>query len=481
MARITILAVMSLLLTLAGVTNAQQVETTSSDMPATEYSPPLDADSFALLQNLPTKNQIPLFDNRFRIDDQVAEITLLFFRRPGSASVVLVRPDGSKLHYNTARQHDVTWHDAASYDLIKIKQPMPGPWQAVGSLLAESRVMVLTEIELVVEPLPQQLMVGETVKVTARLLNGGEAINAKEFRDVLSLEVIFVSTNNPELDNFGQGIIQVAQFRDDGKGYDERARDGVFTGEFQLRFAAGEWIPKYIVRTPLYMREIEQAAVMLAPAPIVADVQMSAAINEALSEQVAQPHHLTFTVTDPAIDSQSLLLQGRIRYPNGEIADYSLNEVGDSIRQLSLKNRGQGSYIVEVVAFGTRDDGREFVLTLPDINFMVPPAAVPVVIDPLTVAQQVGEPAATIETPFPWLMVIFSNVFLVTIGVTAIWFVMTDKKVADLRFWRKKSNQPVNKPDNQSGVNNNQAALTKNNEQKNDDFDDILDLTLPDD
>ncbi|WP_235605346.1 TIGR03503 family protein [Rheinheimera salexigens] len=440
MARLILLSLFSLLFTVAvsGQANNPEAKNTDAKNVKREQatpSPQLDNESFALLQDLPTKNQIPLFDNRFRIDEEVAEITLLLFRRRGSASVVLVRPDGSKLHFNTAKQHDVAWHDADSYDLIKIKQPMPGPWQAIGSLLAESRVMVLTEIELLVDPLPQQLMVGETVKVTARLLNGGEPINAKEFRDVLNLEVIFVSTNKPDMDNFGRGIVQVAHFRDDGKGYDERARDGVFTGEFQLRFAAGEWLPKYIVRTPLYTREIEQAAVMLEPAAIVADIKMSPAINEALSDEVPQPHQIIFNVSNPAINAQSILLQGRIRYPNGEVADFSLNEAGNAIRQLNLNNRGHGSYIVEVMAFGTRVDGREFVLSLPEISFMLPPAEIVAVVKPVSTEQlQVTNPT---EAAFPWLLVIFSNVLILIIGIGAIWFVLSDKKAADLLFWQK--------------------------------------------
>ncbi|MGI5309403.1 TIGR03503 family protein [Rheinheimera sp. WS51] len=478
MARLIFLAFLSLVV--CGQISAQETNVAVSEE-ANVSSVKLDADSFALLQDLPTKNQIPLFDNRFRIDEGVEEITLLFFRRPGSASIVLVRPDGSKLHFNTARNYDVSWHDADSYDLIKIKQPMPGPWQAVGRLLPESRVMVLTEIELIVDPIPQSLMVGETVKVTARLLNGGEPINAKEFRDVLSLEVIFVSTNQPDQDNFGRGIAQVAQFRDDGKGYDERARDGVFTGEFQLRFAAGEWIPKYIVRTPLYTREIEQAPVMLKDTPIEADIQMSPAINEALSDEMPKPHQITFNVTDPSIYIQSVLLQGRIRYPNGEIADFSMNEAGDSIRRLSLKNRGQGSYIIETMAFGTKVNGREFVLTLPEISFMVPAPEVVVEANPLS-SEQLTEQNKEQEAPFPWLLIIFSNIFILISGGLAIWFVMTDKKWSDLLFWQTKPVLDLGTTETKPTANNKQTTQAKNNNaQKSNDIDDILDLTLPDD
>ncbi|OZB36012.1 MAG: TIGR03503 family protein, partial [Alishewanella sp. 34-51-39] len=136
-----------------------------------------------ILDQLPVRNQIPLLDNRFRIDDGVDSITLVFFRRQGTASVVLVRPDGSKVFYNTAKDHNMRWHDAATYDLIEINNPMPGPWQAVGRILPESRILVLTDIQLQVDPLPPALMVGETFKLTARLMDGDQVVNARDFRE----------------------------------------------------------------------------------------------------------------------------------------------------------------------------------------------------------------------------------------------------------------------------------------------------------
>ncbi|GAB2934214.1 TIGR03503 family protein [Rheinheimera gaetbuli] len=479
MAKLIWLLLLSLSLSLA----AQQAETTTQDLHGS-----LDEDlhdGFELLQDLPTKNQIPLFENRFRIDDNVAEITLLMFRRRGSASVVLVRPDGSKLHFNTAEQNDIRWHDASSYDLIQIKNPMPGPWQAVGKLLPQSRVMVLTDIQLHVDALPSDLMVGETVKVTARLTNGDQPINVREFREVLALEVIFVSTNNAEYDNFGRGVVQVATFRDDGKGYDERSRDGVFTGEFQLRFVAGEWTPKYIVRTPLYTREVEQPPVVLLAAPIVADITASP-VYEAVNpdEKVElQPHNVLFRVTDKKVNAASVLLQGRIRYPNGDVDEFALNEPGLTPRQLELHNRGHGSYILEVQAFGAMQNGREFMLNLPEISFVVNRQVyeAPVLAElPQHIKDEIAAENAPPEPEFPWLLVIVANIFILGGGGFAIWFVINDKKLADLMFWRKKPAEAQNSASPSTA----KATATEKmpaNAQKNNDMDDILDLTLPDD
>lgn len=466
---------------------AQQTDTVQTDtaQTAAEHAEqqPLLHNGFELLSDLPTKNQIPLFENRFRIDEHVEEITLLLFRRRGSASVVLVQPDGSKLHFNTAEQNKIRWHDASSYDLIEIKNPMPGPWQAIGRLLPESRIMVLTDIKLDVDPLPENLMVGETVKVTARLTNGNEPMNARDFREVLMLEVIFVSTNNANYDNFGRGVVQVAQFRDDGKGYDERARDGVFTGEFQLRFVSGEWIPKYVVRTPLYTREVEQPPVVLKAASIVADIIAAPALPDGQPAEQGKPHQVLFRITDDSIDKATVLLQGRVRYPNGEVDEFALNEPGLTAREVMLHNRGHGSYILEVQAFGAMKDGRQFMLSLPETSFVVkmPVFEAPVLDElPQSIKDEIAAEQAEPEAEFPWGLVIGANLLILCGGGLAIWIVITDRKWSDLLFWRKKQRAKEPEPE-KSETQQATTAKSNANAQKNNDMDDILDLTLPDD
>tara|TARA_R100001443_G_scaffold108698_1_gene119359 strand:- start:7349 stop:8803 length:1455 start_codon:yes stop_codon:yes gene_type:complete len=436
-----------------------------------------EPEGFALLDDLPTKNQIPFFENRFRIDSEVETITLLMFRRPGSASVVLVRPDGSKLHFNTAQENKVRWHDAATYDLIEIDNPMPGPWQAIGRILPESRVMVLTDIKLEVDPLPDNLMVGETVKVTARIRHGGAAINAREFREVLTLEVIFISTNNAEYDNFGRGIIQVATFRDDGRGFDERSRDGIFTGEFKLDFVAGQWTPKYIVRTELYTRELEQEPVILKPAPINPKVVLGATDIE--------NHQVIFQLTEPGVVADSLLIQGRIRYPDGSIDPFALNAQDNPDAALEVVNKGFGSYILETAVFGNWQSGREFMLTMPELSFVVNQQtfAAPELEqlpEHLIAEHQVEDIEPVPE--FPWAMVIGINLFIIIAGSLVIWFIMSGKKPATLLFWRKPSANTTKQPKPAKAAGNSSKIVTSPTKaQKNNDLDDILDLSLPDD
>lgn len=120
-----------------------------------------------MLQRDGKVNEIPLLDNRFRIDYNIEEITLLFFRAPGAPAVVLVKPDGSKYYATSSLDNDaLRWYDEVSYDLIILKNPTPGPWQVIGQIQKNSRIMVLGDIELEVEALPPLLFRGEVLKVT---------------------------------------------------------------------------------------------------------------------------------------------------------------------------------------------------------------------------------------------------------------------------------------------------------------------------
>lgn len=418
-----------------------------------------------ILDHLPVRNQIPLLDNRFRIDEGVQSITMVFFRRQGTASIVLVRPDGSKVFFNTAKQHNMRWHDAATYDLIEINNPMPGPWQAVGRILPESRILVLTDIQLQVDPLPQSLMVGETFKLTARLMDGERVIDARDLREILTLQVLFISTNNKEQENFGRGLAEVASFRDDGRGYDAKARDGIFTGEINLTFGAGEWIPRYVLKTPLYNRELEQPPVIIAPAPV------QILFNEGAQSDL--PHQLSFKAINEAIKLDSLLFQGIVYYPDGEMMPFAITDAA-APKELTLVNKGPGSYLVNTSVFGQMQDGREFVLNLPEERFLVmqkslevPVSAAPELDIPLPVTPV--EPPVE-SKPFPWLLVVLSNVLILGFGALAIWLVLSGRGLAGLLFWHKKVAAPEPKPANPPPKST--AAKEK---------DDILDLSLPDD
>ncbi|TYK64950.1 TIGR03503 family protein [Colwellia echini] len=323
----------------------------------------LDVSAVNYYQKDNITNQIPYFDNRFRLDANIEEITLIFYRKSGSTPIILIRPDGSKIRVNNFDEEKVQWFDDSTFDMIKIIKPMPGPWQAVGDILPQSQILVVSDVKLVVEPLPEIAFSGETLKVEGKLINGNEPIRTPHFKDVVKLDVNFYSTNNSLFDNFGADAIKVTSFRDDGYALDEYANDNIFTGEFVLDFAPGEWQPVYFVKLPMTTRELNQRPIVLQKNPIE--------ISVVQSDDVEKPHQLILTIDSSFVDPNSLVFQGKFTYPDRQSEPFSIMEDSGVTRTTTITNTEPGIYRVNVNAFGQSTTGREFRLVVPEFSFNV--------------------------------------------------------------------------------------------------------------
>ena len=331
------------------------------------------------------QNSITLLQNRFRVDHNVEEVTMVFFRDYGSAPIVLVRPDGSKIYQSRAEEENVKWYDDAAFDMITIKNPVPGPWQAVGQIKPDSRIMVISDISLHAEPLPSTIFSGEILKQTAYLANGDEPINQPEFRDVVKLEIELVSTNNPNFDNFGADNTVIATFEDNGRGMDERPLDGTFTGQFNLSVPAGEWKPVFRVITPMYTREQVDPNLMLYPNPVELDVVMA--------EGDENYHTLMIDVNREQVDIQSILVDGKIRYPNGDLQNFSLTEPSPAVRTQRILALDEGQFRAKLTVYGKTTQGRDFILDVPPFTFQAAPPEVvlPAAEDAAQTAEEASE------------------------------------------------------------------------------------------
>ncbi len=322
-----------------------------TDLPKVKY---YDADNVT--------NQIPYFDNRFQIDPHIKELKLIFYRKSGSQPIILVRPDGSKLRINNLPEDgSVEWFDERTFDLVKMSNPMPGPWQAIGQIMPGSQILVVSEIKIEVEPLPEILLSGETIKITGRLINGEQALDDPLFRPVVNLDVDFFSSNNKDYDNFGAEPIKLNSFRDDGYDFDEKAGDGVYTGEFVLDFAPGEWLPIYHIKMPLVKRELQQKPIILRHPPVKPVVRAS--------DEEGKPHVVSFPIDSTYVDPHSIIMQGKIRYPDKQEVQFSILEETNDSRAQEFEYTEAGLHRVTIDVFGKTINGREFVLRLPELVF----------------------------------------------------------------------------------------------------------------
>lgn len=445
------------------------------------------------------QNSIKLLQNRFRIDYEVEEITMVFFREFGSAPVVLVRPDGSKIFQIHADGEDIFWYDATTYDLINIKNPTPGPWQAVGQILPQSRVMVLSDVQLHAEPLPDVIFSGEILKQTAYLTNGGERINHPEFRDVISLDIHLVSTNNPNFNNFGADKETIASFQDDGRGMDEVPLDGTFTGQFNLAVPDGEWTPVFVVITPMFTREQRDPPLMLYPNPIQISI-----VPDGGGDGY---HKLVIDAEREFVDMSTLLIDGKVRFPNGDVQNFSLTELTPNAREHLIVNYEFGVYRIKLTAFGSTKDGRDFILDVPEYTFLndtpveepsesgVTDAAGDVIAD--DTASEKGEPSVSDELdmmngpePVPEdepsmttttmiYLIIGINGIILIVGGGMIWFFTRSKKPAVQTESTEQPEQETASKDSALAAMG--KTVTNMFSKKKKSGDGIIELTLPED
>lgn len=426
-------------------------------------------------------NEIPLLDNRFRIDHNVEEITLLFFRAPGSPAVVLVKPDGSKFYATHAlKNENLQWYDEVSYDLIIIKNPTPGPWQVIGKIQENSRIMVLGDIELEVEALPPLLFRGEILKITGQVTNDGKAIDVGYFRDVVTLYVEFTSTNNDEYANFGAGTQSVTDFKDDGRDFDERPLDGIFTGEFKLNFPAGEWQPEFFIETPILKRRVVKPAIIIAEPPF--DFELMLAGENELE------HGLTIKIDDSVVKPETIIFQGKVFYPNGEEQMFTLDATERLYRQLAIKNYDWGRYTVELSVFGENINGREFMAVLPDYKFEIErpiekvPELAAIERPELESLKPKPKPEPAVSTAMLITIIVLGNVVLMLLGWLAI-RVFVQKKPIKLSLPTVKLKNPFKKKEEVIDLDDlgDSEKNSEDNGSKNDKSGDILNLSMKDD
>lgn len=343
-------------------------------------------------------SDIPLLDNRFRIDYGVKEITFIITRKPGTPSVILVRPDGSKLYVGKVRPPEVGWLALKDQDLITVRNPMPGPWQAIGEVDPDNRVRLLSDIQVASEPLPARLYQGERVKLQSRLLIDGASPGAGYYLSDLGMTVKLQQFNDAA--QRGEPIFEetLGHYLDDGKGLDEVPGDGVLTAEAVLDVPAGKYRALYSTGNEVFSRA-ESQQVLLYPLPV--SYTLAAPSGDAGAR-------LSLVIDGEELDPASVVIQGKASDGTGRSLDFSevAKEPSFGVDLSALK--GAGQYQVEATLFATTRLGREVRLQLPVKSFtiMPPPAPVPSAASATSAAKPAKAKFEERESPvwLPWAL-----------------------------------------------------------------------------
>lgn len=369
-------------------------------------------------------SDIPLLDNRFRIDYGVKEITFIVTRKPGTPSVILVRPDGSKLYVGKVTPPDVGWLALKDQDLITIRDPMPGPWQAIGEVDPDNRVRLLSNIRLETDQLPTQLYQGERVKLKSWLLIDDAPPKAGYYLTDLGMTVRLQRFNDAKQE--GEPIVDevLGHYRDDGKGLDEVPGDGIMTAEAVLDVAAGKYRAMYSTGNQVFSRARYQD-VLIYPLPV--------------SYTLAPPSQefgakLSFLIDADELDPASVVIEGKATNTVG--ASMAFNAVATEPRvEVDLSAiKEVGQYEVSATLFGTTRLGREIQVTLPVKAFNI----FPVLAAEPSAASAASETSAAVPNQVKfeekqssgWLIWLLGGVGILLVLLGGVGFILLQKRRA---------------------------------------------------
>ncbi len=369
-------------------------------------------------------SDIPLLDNRFRIDYGVKEITFIVTRKPGTPSVILVRPDGSKLYVGKVTPPDVGWLALKDQDLITIRDPMPGPWQAIGEVDPDNRVRLLSNIRLETAQLPTQLYQGERVKLKSWLLIDDAPPKAGYYLTDLGMTVRLQRFNDAKQE--GEPIVDevLGHYRDDGKGLDEVPGDGIMTAEAVLDVAAGKYRAMYSTGNQVFSRARYQD-VLIYPLPV--------------SYTLAPPSQefgakLSFLIDADELDPASVVIEGKATNTVG--ASMAFNAVATEPRvEVDLSAiKEVGQYEVNATLFGTTRLGREIQVTLPVKSFNI----FPVLAAEPSAASAASETSAAVPNQVKfeekqssgWLIWLLGGVGILLVLLGGVGFILLQKRRA---------------------------------------------------
>lgn len=137
-------------------------------------------------QKTAPKDTLPLDNNRFHVDDSVKEFSLVVFKVSQTTPTQLVAPDGNGIDKHAST---VSWLEGAGYDLITVKQPQAGDWRVDAAVDPDNRVMILTDLKLRMDEMPNIIGDKQTIPLRAYVTERDQLLDRTEFLKLIDLSL----------------------------------------------------------------------------------------------------------------------------------------------------------------------------------------------------------------------------------------------------------------------------------------------------
>ncbi|MCD8547391.1 MAG: TIGR03503 family protein [Aeromonadaceae bacterium] len=359
-------------------------------------------------------SDIPLLNNRFRIDPKVAEITFFIYREAGTAPAILVQPDGSKLYHFRAPE-SVRWLSLPDKDLITITHPMPGPWQTIAQVDPRNRIRLVTDLSMALDKLPLRVYSGEQLKVTGRLLEHGKIPTEPFYLSDVGMTMKLLAFAGNEVDPSGEPRL-IGRFKDNGRDLDEKPEDGVVTARMDMTgIDGGKYRVVISTGNEIFVRSQFQT-LLVYPLPI--RVEQSPATND-------YGPRLNFYLDEEELLPDSVAIRGSVVGEFDEGEQFVVQGSADPHLAVQLKRPElEGRYTLNMTLFGTTKNGkREVMIKLPPEEFNIYPLVQPLAVSAASAAEPLAaEPEPEPQGSWLWLWLSLGGIAILALAAGVLFW-----------------------------------------------------------
>ncbi len=280
------------------------------------------------------EERLPLENNGFLVDASIQEFTALIFRKSDVPATIIIAPDGTEFS-GTDPAHNVNWYKTSAYDLITVQQPNAGQWQVKTEMAPNSRVTVVSNLQLVVQPPKTNIRQGQDLALSYSFSESDELITKPEFLQLLTASALVARDEDPAGNTQDLTPAQVPA-------------DGIFQTSLQGFDEPGNYDIRLSIDGKTFKREY------------VHHLQVGGSLFRLEVDQQTQPRltKLYKLTPDPeAVDIASVKVTAVIANSLGSNLERDLSLVGSDHWEFSFAPVETAKYVLNLHAVGKAVDG----------------------------------------------------------------------------------------------------------------------------
>jgi len=287
--------------------------------------------------------RVPLENNSFLVDASIKEFTALIFRKPGEDKTIIVSPEG-KEYSGTNPGDGINWYRTDKYDLITADSPKAGQWKIKTEIAPQSRVTVVSNLQLVVDPLKSNIHSKDTLAVTYSFQENGKTITNKDFLSLIETNVIVAKDKTKENTNLSFTVANPPA-------------DGFFHQSLNSFPTEGDYELHMYVDGKTFKREFKYSLT-------VKDSLMVLEKNNTTTEDGKVTYTYKISTDDKVVDLKKTQVSVSIKNSQNNNMEKNLNLLDNNHWEFSFSPVQEGDYVIDIHAQGELLDGNKLDETL---------------------------------------------------------------------------------------------------------------------